>query len=40
MFDFTASNNKRVLLKQNGSVKSITPIRGGQGMRATRVIAG
>jgi phospholipase C len=39
MFDFTMSNNKRVLLKQNGSVKSITPIRGGRPMAATRVIA-
>jgi phospholipase C len=39
MFDFTQSNNKRVLLKKNGSVKSITPIRGGRPMAATRVIA-
>ncbi len=27
LFNFTASNNKRVLLKSNGAVKSITPIR-------------
>jgi phospholipase C len=38
LFDFTQSNNKRVLLKQNGSVKSIRPIRGGHAMAATRVI--
>jgi phospholipase C len=28
LFDFTASNNKKVLLKQNGAVQSITPIHG------------
>ncbi len=28
MFDFTESNGKIVLLRQNGAVKSITPIRG------------
>ena len=38
LFDFTESNNKRVLLKQNGSVRSIQPIRGGHAMQATRVI--
>ncbi|HEX4015937.1 MAG TPA: alkaline phosphatase family protein, partial [Frankiaceae bacterium] len=27
MFNFTASNNKRVILKSNGAVKSITPIK-------------
>jgi hypothetical protein len=27
LFNFTASNNKRVLLKSNGAVKSITPIK-------------
>ncbi len=30
LFDFTASNNKRVILKPNGSVKSVTPIKGGK----------
>jgi phospholipase C len=30
LFDFTESNNKRVLLKTNGAVKSITPIKGGR----------
>ncbi|SOD71691.1 phospholipase C [Jatrophihabitans sp. GAS493] len=29
LFNFTESNNKRVILKPDGSVKSITPIRGG-----------
>jgi phospholipase C len=38
MFDFTQSNNKQVLLKQNGSIKSIKPLRHGQSMRATRVV--
>ena len=33
MFDFTQSNNKRVLLKPNGSVKSIKPIHGGHAWR-------
>jgi phospholipase C len=33
MFDFTQSNNKRVLLKNNGSVKSIKPIKRGQSIR-------
>ncbi len=28
MFDFTRSNNKQVILKSNGAVKSITPING------------
>jgi phospholipase C len=37
LFDFTQSNNKRVLLRKNGAVKSITPIHGGS-MRATKVI--
>jgi phospholipase C len=37
MFDFKHSNNKRVVLKQNGSVRSVTPIH-GHAMRATRVI--
>ncbi len=27
LFNFTASNNKRVILKSNGAVKSITPIK-------------
>jgi phospholipase C len=30
MFDFTDSNNKRVLLKSNGAVASITPIKKGR----------
>ena len=38
LFDFTQSNNKRVLLRQNGAVKSITPIHGGHNMRGTKVI--
>jgi phospholipase C len=39
MFDFTQSNDKRVLLKQNGSIKSITPIKGNRSdMRATAVV--
>jgi phospholipase C len=38
LLDFTQSNNKRVLLRPNGAVKSIAPIRGGQRMRATEVI--
>jgi phospholipase C len=33
LFDYTSSNNKQVLLKPNGSIKSITPIKRG---RATR----
>jgi phospholipase C len=37
LFDFTQSNNKRVLLRKNGAVKSITPIHGSS-MRATKVI--
>ena len=28
MFNFAKSNNKRVILKPNGSVQSITPIKG------------
>ena len=38
MFDFTQSNNKRVLLNRNGSVASITPIHGGTPMHATQVV--
>ena len=38
MFDFTQSNNKRVLLNPDGSVKSIAPISASAPMRATQVI--
>jgi phospholipase C len=36
MFDFTESNNKQVLLKPNGSVKSIKPIKKGKAVRTVR----
>ncbi len=38
MFDFTQSNNKRVILAPNGSVTKITPITGGSPMKATAVV--
>ncbi len=38
LFDFTQSNNKRVILNRNGSVASITPIRHGTPMKATAVL--
>jgi phospholipase C len=38
LFDYTHSNNKRVLLAQNGSVRSIQPIRHGHAMTAARVV--
>jgi phospholipase C len=38
MFDFTQSNNKRVILAPNGSVTKITPITGGTPMIATKVV--
>jgi phospholipase C len=33
MFDFTQSNNKQVLLKSNGAIKSIKPIKKGKALR-------
>ena len=30
LFNFANSNNKRVMLKQDGSIKSITPVNGGK----------
>ncbi|CCH77662.1 Phosphoesterase [Nostocoides japonicum T1-X7] len=38
LFDFTQSNNKRVILNQRGAVTSITPIRHGTPMQATAVL--
>jgi phospholipase C len=38
MFDFTQSNNKQVILKPNGSVKSIKPIKAGRPAAITNVV--
>jgi phospholipase C len=40
LFDFTQSNNKQVLLKPNGSIKSIKPIKAGRKAEITPVVTG